>query len=211
MASKTISQLIHWAGILILIFFITRTGTPAEVSLAWDASISENIAGYKVYVGTATRTYTAPITVGNQTTYTVEGLKPGTFYFAVTAFNAAGDESDFSNEVNTTIAGGAPSPPPLHIPTIPTIGPVISWQAVVAIGLNSATIAWQTSEECSGSLYFGIDEVNLQGKISNNQGTTAHLVNITALTRRTRYVYQLRGVCGTTIVQSSFFSFNTKN
>ena len=34
-----------------------------DVSLAWDASVSPNIANYKVYVGNASKTYNAPITI----------------------------------------------------------------------------------------------------------------------------------------------------
>ena len=76
----------------------------ADVPLAWDASVSENIVGYKVYVGTASKTYGSPIAVGNQTAFTVTGLTPGTYYFAVTAFDADGNESDFSNEVSKTVS-----------------------------------------------------------------------------------------------------------
>lgn len=75
----------------------------ADVSLAWDPSISTNISGYKVYVGSSSGTYNAPIAIGNQTTYTVTGLADGAWYFAVTAFDVDGNESDFSNEVFQTI------------------------------------------------------------------------------------------------------------
>jgi hypothetical protein len=93
---------------LLFMLFLFLTKSPAaDVSLAWDASTSPNIAGYKVYVGTASRTYGAPIQIGNQTTYTVTGLGTGTYYFAVSAFNTSGNESGFSNEISTAIASGA--------------------------------------------------------------------------------------------------------
>ena len=76
-----------------------------DISLVWDPSPSENIAGYNVYIGNTSRNYGAPIAIGNQTTYTVTGLSNGTYYFAVTAVNIDGLESDFSNEVFTTIGG----------------------------------------------------------------------------------------------------------
>ncbi|TAK02130.1 MAG: fibronectin type III domain-containing protein [Candidatus Manganitrophaceae bacterium] len=60
------------------------------------------MAGYKVYYGTVSRHYGAPITVGNQTAYTVTGLGLGTYYFALTAYDAAGNESAFSNEISKT-------------------------------------------------------------------------------------------------------------
>ncbi len=77
----------------------------ADVTLLWDANTETNIAGYRVYYGSASRAYVAPISVGNQTTYTVKNLGPGTYYFAVTAFDTTGAESDFSNEVSKTITG----------------------------------------------------------------------------------------------------------
>jgi hypothetical protein len=92
--------------LIILLALIPAAGA-ADISLAWDPSISPNIAGYKVYIGKASRTYWTPVTIGNQTTYTVPGLGPGTYYFAVTAFNVDKDESDFSNEVSQVIADPA--------------------------------------------------------------------------------------------------------
>ncbi len=75
----------------------------ADVSLSWDPSVSTNISGYKVYVGNSSRNYGNPIQIGNQTAYTVTDLTDGTWYFAVTAFDVDGNESDFSNEVSTTV------------------------------------------------------------------------------------------------------------
>jgi hypothetical protein len=93
--------------LLLVIILLAKAIPAADVSLAWDASVSEGILGYKVYTGLASRTYRVPITIGNQTTYTVMGLLPGaTWYFAVTAYDAAGNESDYSNEVFTAITTG---------------------------------------------------------------------------------------------------------
>jgi hypothetical protein len=64
--------------------------------------------GYRVYVGTAPRTYTQNIAVagGGSTTYTVTGLASGkTFYFTVTTEDTRNmpSESSFSNEVSKII------------------------------------------------------------------------------------------------------------
>jgi hypothetical protein len=74
-----------------------------DVTLAWDPNTESDLAGYKVYFGTAPGTYGTPITLGTQTTYTVTGLPPGTWYFAVTAYNTSGLESAYSNEVSTVV------------------------------------------------------------------------------------------------------------
>ena len=74
-----------------------------DVSLAWNPSASEDVVGYKIYTGNSSGNYNDTITIGNQTSYTVTDLSDGTYFFAVTAFDAAGNESGFSNEVSTTI------------------------------------------------------------------------------------------------------------
>jgi hypothetical protein len=93
----------------ILLFLVLASSQlmATDVSLAWDPSVSPNIAGYKVYFGNSSGTYGTPITAGNQTTYTVTGLTSGTYYFAVTAVDAQGNESDFSNEVSQIIGSSA--------------------------------------------------------------------------------------------------------
>ncbi len=79
------------------------TALPATVSLAWNANTDQNLAGYKIYYGNASRNYSAVIDVGNATSYAVANLSSGTYFFAVTAYNTSGAESPFSNEISTTI------------------------------------------------------------------------------------------------------------
>ncbi|MBZ5499715.1 MAG: fibronectin type III domain-containing protein [Acidobacteriia bacterium] len=98
----------RWKRVLILLMWLAPAPLlAADVTLAWDPNSETDLAGYKVYYGTSPRTYGAPISLGKQTTFTVTGLSLGTYYFAVTAYNTAGLESGFSNEVSTTIT--APS------------------------------------------------------------------------------------------------------
>jgi hypothetical protein len=89
-------------------------GANGTVTLWWDANTEVDLAGYKVYWGRASRTYTnSPIpTVAVMTspTFTTSVLANGTWYFAVTAYNTAGMESGYSNEVSDTVAV-APSAP----------------------------------------------------------------------------------------------------
>lgn len=80
-----------------------------DVSLAWDPSTSEGVVGYKVHHGGAPGSYDSFHTVTNQTAYTVTGLAAGTYFFAVTAFDANGNESGYSNEVSTVVADMAPT------------------------------------------------------------------------------------------------------
>src|SRR5277367_1131782 len=69
-------------------------------TLNWTASTDTNVVGYKVYYGVETRVYTNSIDEGDVTNATVCGLITGTtYYFAVTAYDSFGLESDYSNEI----------------------------------------------------------------------------------------------------------------
>jgi hypothetical protein len=73
--------------------------TSNSATLAWDAVVAPNVSGYRVYYGTTPGVYGPGLSIGNVTTYTVSGLSNGTrYYFAVTAFDASGNESGYSNE-----------------------------------------------------------------------------------------------------------------
>jgi fibronectin type 3 domain-containing protein len=74
----------------------------AGLNLAWAPNLEEDIAEYRVYVGTSSRQYSAFHSAGSATSLRVAGLIAGrTYYFAVTAVNTAGLESGFSSEVSS--------------------------------------------------------------------------------------------------------------
>ncbi len=92
-------------GLLVCLAVVYPQPTSAgEVTLTWGANAGAGLAGYRVYVGTASGQYGPPIDVGNVTTYKVTNLSEGqTYFFAVTAYDTSGNESGFSGEVSTTV------------------------------------------------------------------------------------------------------------
>ncbi|MEP6933705.1 MAG: fibronectin type III domain-containing protein [Nitrospirota bacterium] len=78
-----------------------------NVTLTWTANRESDLAGYKVYVGTTSDTYNFPGSVfvtGNVTSYTVSNLpKNQTYFFAISAYDSAGNESPLSAEVSRSI------------------------------------------------------------------------------------------------------------
>lgn len=87
--------------------------------LEWDAvtnnvdgSLATDLAGYRVFVGPAPRTYVKTyVTTNTILAVTNSTLSTGTNYFAVTAFNTGGLESEYSDEVfylKPKVAPGAP-------------------------------------------------------------------------------------------------------
>jgi fibronectin type 3 domain-containing protein len=77
------------------------------VTLTWTANGEPDLAGYKVYIGTASGTYDAPgsaFVTGKVTSYTVSNLPKGqTYFFAITAYDSAGNESQLSAEVSKSL------------------------------------------------------------------------------------------------------------
>jgi hypothetical protein len=86
--------------------FTLSASTAGTATLAWNAGTDSDLAGYKVYRGTASGTYGAPLTTLPKTTtnYTATGLQNGTtYFFVITAYDTAGNESAYSNEVSKSI------------------------------------------------------------------------------------------------------------
>ena len=90
---------------IIILLALPRAAFPASALLNWGSVPDGNLAGYKVYYqansssppfnGTGAWEGSSPIDVANTTTATVNGLDPSsTYYFAITAYNTAGQESE---------------------------------------------------------------------------------------------------------------------
>jgi hypothetical protein len=84
----------------------TSNAPPQSVTLAWDPSPGTNvIANYNVYYGVASATYTNVVAAGTNNTVSISNLVNGTtYYFASTAVDTSGLESDYSTEVSALIA-----------------------------------------------------------------------------------------------------------
>lgn len=70
------------------------------VTLLWDASPTPTVTGYKVYYEDKILPVQV-VDVGNVLTYKIDVPAGRHWYFRVTAYDAAGNESDFSNEAST--------------------------------------------------------------------------------------------------------------
>jgi hypothetical protein len=89
---------------------VSAAGT-GSATISWqapdqniDGSALMNLTGYKIHYGTKPGNYTDTISVDTVgvTTYVVDSLPPGTYYFAISSV-AGGIESDLSGEASVTI------------------------------------------------------------------------------------------------------------
>lgn len=78
--------------------------TTGSAGLSWTANTETDLTGYKVYIGTQSGLYNPPITLGTVPAYTATDLASGrTYYFCISAFDSAGNESPCSSEVSKPI------------------------------------------------------------------------------------------------------------
>jgi hypothetical protein len=115
----------------------------AEVTLTWQANTESDLAGYRVYQGTVSGQYGQPVTLGTVTTHTVM-LPPSpldrTYFWALTAYDLAGNESAKSNEVSQLIIGV----PLVTAPGVPVL--------TVAAQENELLVAWEPVPDGAGGL-----------------------------------------------------------
>jgi hypothetical protein len=98
---------------LALFAIALNTALAGSVTLAWRPSPSQGIVAYKLYYGTSSSSYEAPLVVPNATVAQINGLVEGTTYhFVATAVTATGEESPVSNEAQFTVPASQPADSP---------------------------------------------------------------------------------------------------
>lgn len=137
--SRSISSLlVAISGLLLvliaLLSLLMTSAHAAQVTVAWDASTDPGVTGYRVHYGTVPGSYTSHVDMGNVNSCVVSGLLDGvTYYFAATAYDGDGNESDYSTAVNYTVPQ-APAPVPEPTTAAPASGDGGCFIATAAFG-----------------------------------------------------------------------------
>lgn len=177
------------AGVILflLVFMGAVSSYAGDVTLAWDAPLTKtdstalnDLGGYKVHYGTSTGNYTRSIDVGNVTTYKVANLPDGyTYFFSVKAYNKAGQESTFSNEVSKAVQAPLPAP---------SISGVYS----SSITASSALITWATDIPADSQIEYGTTTAYGYTNPIDATFKTAHSLSIAGLAPSTLYHYRVK-------------------
>src|SRR5689334_18626256 len=102
---------------------ISISSFAGSISLMWDPVFDPALAGYMLYYGPSAGSYTSKVDVGNTTAGTLPGLTDGaTYHFAVRAYDAARQESAFSNDIAVTVPGTMSSVPSASFNATPVAG-----------------------------------------------------------------------------------------
>ena len=99
-----ITGLAKFWGVFLILTALVTSARAASVTLAWNQSTDPVVAGYNLYYGGTSGTYTNKVSVDLATSAVTSGLLVGvTYYFSATTYNSAGMESAFSGEVPYTV------------------------------------------------------------------------------------------------------------
>jgi hypothetical protein len=125
--------------ILLFLGLGVATSRAQSVSLAWNPGPSGGTAGYYLYYGTNSGTYSARLDVGTNTVVTLSSLTVGqTYYFAVNAYNSARIEGLPSNQASFVVPNTGS---PLLAPQLAAVSPssAIQGAPVFIYGVNFTT------------------------------------------------------------------------
>ena len=85
-------------------------GSASSITLSWETPVSladgkplADLSGFNLYYGKSPLAYSEVIDTGDVRTYTLQNMPAGTYYFAITAYDSAGNETDFSPEVKKSV------------------------------------------------------------------------------------------------------------
>jgi len=121
----------HWGKIIVILMLWYSAGVAAVtegdfINFAWDANIESDLAGYRIYVSNQSGVYVygdqspnlihevacnGGDTSDQCTKYSTDQMGVGVWYFVITAYDLAGQESEPSeNELTETIVTHNPPP-----------------------------------------------------------------------------------------------------
>lgn len=100
----TVASLFIFIGLALIVLALPDACLSAQVTIAWDGNAEPEVIGYRLHYGSASSTYSSHSDAGSQTACTLSGLQAGsTYFFAATAYDAYGNQSQYSTEITFTV------------------------------------------------------------------------------------------------------------
>lgn len=138
--------------IVTFIVFCPVLGLATSVVVGWNANTESDLAGYVLYWGTKSGTYAAAVDVGKDTSYQFDNVGTGvTYYVVVTAYDTAGNESDYSKEVS------------LYVPAVvqePSVSLTLVSPARGAVVSSNPRLTWKGTGLARYRVYASVDSRN---------------------------------------------------
>lgn len=97
-------------GLLLLFQPLGQVPATREIVATWGANTEADLGGYKLHYGTGSGSYSQHLDVGKVLTKTVT-VGEGTWYFVLSAYDTAGNESGYGPEASILVDATAPGVP----------------------------------------------------------------------------------------------------
>lgn len=170
--------------VVLLSFSVFATG----IEVTWNANTETDLAGYKVFYGTASGVYSDSVDVGKVLIYTITNVTQGkTYYVALKAYDTSGNLSGFSPEVFLYVPVPDTTPPTVPVNLIANVaGTVVAikWDSIAdattyGVYDNGIFIATVTKAEyVSGSLAQGVHKFTIDAVDASNNRSAQSLAKI---------------------------------
>jgi len=150
--------------IFYFVLIVSQTAFAGELLVSWDSNVENDLIGYKVYYGTSSHDYSHIYDVGNTTSYVATDLTKGVeYFFAVTAYDTANNESEYSEEVSAIV---------MEKDTVPPNQPIITGHTIDGLKI---TIFWQANNEADlvgYRVYYGTSSGTYQNEMDVRNSTS---------------------------------------
>ncbi|OQX96346.1 hypothetical protein B6I21_01255, partial [candidate division KSB1 bacterium 4572_119] len=91
--------------VVLLLLVVNSNLFGDDLKVLWNANTETDLSGYKIRYGTSPGSYSQIVDVGDTTNHTITGLATGfEYFFVITAYDTAGNESNFSDEVSFNLS-----------------------------------------------------------------------------------------------------------
>lgn len=150
MKRMSLFMLLFCAILLAIAVCLPFLALAGSATLTWNANTESDLAGYKLYQGTVSGQYGPPVDLGNVTTYTFTLptlTTDQTYFWAITAYDFATNESGKSAEVSKLIRG-VPAPAPT-----PTLPPPTN------LRYDNGTMKWDAVPGATGGYWLRVHEI----------------------------------------------------
>jgi hypothetical protein len=185
---------------LSILFLLPAFVLAGTATVEWQANSEIDLKEYRLYHGTASRSYGTFVPVGKATSYTIDNLAEGTtHYFAVSAVDMDNNESGYSAEANKYVSASDAQPPQMTIVSPSSSGTYSTSSSSITItgtasdNVGVKQVSWSNDRAGSGlatgttnwsipaiGLSDGVNKITVAGRdAAGNEGTTVIAVTYT--------------------------------
>jgi hypothetical protein len=144
-----------FSGILVCLLIF---GTAHSTTISWEPVEVSDLEGYIIHRGSESGIYTVTYNVGNVEQYNLQDLtEECTYYFSVTAYDAWGNQSDFSPEITYHVSDFSEDTTPPELVDVTVIS-----STQIQVRFNEPVCAQSAQRPSNYAIFPGISVMNAE-------------------------------------------------